>query len=597
MKSKFFLLIILVGVSLLFGLPHLLVPVILEGDKYSPLGGGSGPQPAIATEEVYTYASEVQEILEGKFPISDTQLVDYKNSPSPFSGETLPAVVMAVLSKLSGSVENSFMVADFFLPPITVWFLYKLSRRLGVGQGLSILTGVTTVTATKLIELVPYLRPTWDYLVGLKGSDDFLFFSRNFHPQFSFLLFLGMLLAIIDAMKIGDRKRIVIAGGLVGAQFYTYFFNWTTTIGMLAILLIWQIGLKDWKSVRHLAILSLIGFVFSFPYILEMTQFRTLPMYQNFFLKNSLPERSFISISIRYAILVGVVFWLTKGKQKIPLTVLMAVIVSTIILPEVANLILGRDPEGKHWIRRLLIPLAFPLAAVACELVYRKQTFFKLTKQSGYALFSIGLGVIFLFGVRVQISASEKYSHWFSRPADKQAIFDWFNANGYQGEVLATLDSGLIAEIPAFTKMDNAVPVTTRSIATTEESISRFLEVATLYQLSPDDISYLLWTGEISMDDPENLRRLEKIAPDSKGSWVSRIFYFTANDNGNIFSLSREKREAVIEEYGEELGAKYRIDYVLVGPFEKRILGEDIFSGRFREEYKNESYSVYRVKN
>ena len=90
MKSKFLLPLVLIGVSLLFGLPHLYIPKLLQGVQYSPLGGGDGTQSAIVTEEVYTYVPEVQEILEGKFPIRDTQLVDYKRTPSPFSGETLP---------------------------------------------------------------------------------------------------------------------------------------------------------------------------------------------------------------------------------------------------------------------------------------------------------------------------------------------------------------------------------------------------------------------------------------------------------------------------------------------------------------------------
>ena len=395
----------------------------------------------------------------------------------------------------------------------------------------------------------------------------------------------------------GGRKRIIIAGGLVGAQFYTYFFSWTATAGMLAILLVWQISLNDWKSVRRLAALSLIGFIVSLPYVLEMIQFRALPMYQNFFLKNSLPARSFVLISARYIILIGVVFLLTRGKRAIPLIVLMAVIMATILLPEASNLFLGRDPEGKHWIRRLLMPLSFPLAAVLCDEVYRRQTCFKLKRRVSSALVLIGLGTIFLFGARVQISASEKYAEWFHRQEDKQSLFDWFNLHGNIGETVATLSSGLIAEIPAFTKLDNAVPITTRSIATTEETLSRFLEVARLYRLSSEDVGYLLWTGEISADDPDRTRKLAEIIPDSKGAWISRIFYFTANDEGQIFSLSREKREAVVEEYREGMGPKYRIDYILVGPIERKILEEDTLVDRFPIVYKNESYSVYRSAN
>ena len=243
------------------------------------------------------------------------------------------------------------------------------------------------------------------------------------------------------------------------------------------------------------------------------------------------------------------------------------------------------------------MPLSFPLAAVLCDEVYRRQTCFKLKRRVSSALVLIGLGTIFLFGARVQISASEKYAEWFHRQEDKQSLFDWFNLHGNIGETVATLSSGLIAEIPAFTKLDNAVPITTRSIATTEETLSRFLEVARLYRLSSEDVGYLLWTGEISADDPDRTRKLAEIIPDSKGAWISRIFYFTANDEGQIFSLSREKREAVVEEYREGMEPKYRIDYILVGPIERKILEEDTLVDRFPIVYKNESYSVYRSAN
>ena len=66
-----------------------------------------------------------------------------------------------------------------------------------MSKKLSIVAAVVSIVATDVIALVPYPKPLWDFLVNLKGRDDFLFFSRNFHPQLSFLLFIGMILAII----------------------------------------------------------------------------------------------------------------------------------------------------------------------------------------------------------------------------------------------------------------------------------------------------------------------------------------------------------------------------------------------------------------
>lgn len=595
MKNNFLAGFILIGTGLLFGLPHLLIPIILGGNKYSPLGGGEGMQSAIVTEEVYTYVPEVREILEGRFPIRDTQLSEYKKASSPFVGETLPAVIMALLSRPTGSVEGAFMAADFLFPPMAVWLIYRLSRGLGIGRPLALLTGAATVITTRLIELVPYPWPVWDYLVNLKGSDDFLFFSRNFHPQLSFLLFGGMLMTVNMAIKTGGQKRMALAGVLVGAQFYTYFFSWTSTIATLIILLLWQTTEKNWVIVRRLTVLSLMGFIFSLPYVWEMFQFRASPLYQNFFLKNSLASRSFISMSTRYAMFVLATFWLTRKKRNSLLTVLIAASAAVILLPEAANLFLGRDPEGKHWIRRLLMPLAFPLAAVILNEVYLRQNWFKLKKRQASILALIGLGAIFLFGIRVQISASQRYIQWFHRPADKQELFDWFNLNGKDGEAAATLDSGLIAEIPAFTKLNNAVPITTRSIATTDETLERFLETAGLYRLAADDVRYLLWSGGISVGDPFRVQELGQLLPDSKGSWVSRIFYFTADNEGQIFSLSPEKREAAVSEYRQGIGRKYRVDYILVGPIERKLLGGDALAERYEKVFENGSYLIYKL--
>lgn len=333
----------------------------------------------------------------------------------------------------------------------------------------------------------------------------------------------------------------------------------------------------------------------SLPYVWEMFQFRALPMYQNFFLKNSLLARSFILVSARYLVLVFTVYWLTKKKRTLALTTLIAMAAATILLPEAASLFLGRDPEGKHWIRRLLMPLSFPMVGAICCQFYRRQAWFKLKGQVGSLMVLIGLGIIFLFGLRVQVAASNRYAKWFQRSADKQAVFDWLNMNGKVTETVATLDSGLIAEIPAFTKLDNLVPITTRSLATTDETLERFLVAAGFYRLSDDDIRYLLWSGDISAGDPVLVKELAEKLPEAEGSWVSRIFYFTADDQGQIFRLSQEKRELAVDEYRKGTRRKYPVDYLLVGPMERKLLGGDTLAGKYEMVFEDNSYSIYKV--
>ena len=602
MNSSYFFVLVLIGIGLLFGLPHLLIPRFLDNVSYDALGGGIGPQSAITTEEVYTYVPEVQEILEGRFPIRDTQLVENKLIPSAFSGETLPAVVMASLAKLTGSVENAFTAADFLFPPMAFWLIYQLTKGLKVGRPLSLLTGAAAIITTRLIELVPYPWAVWDYLIRLRGNEDFLFFSRNFHPQLSFLLFGGMMLAVTAAMNTGGWKKVVVAGALVGTQFYTYVFSWTAMVAMLALLAVWQMGRKSWGSVRRIALFSLIGLVISLPYVGELLQFRALPVYQDFFLKNSLPARSFLLVTARYAALLSLAYWVTKKTQTSALTILMATMAATILLPELASLFLGRDPEGKHWIRRLLMPLSFPLAAYTMTQLYRRQRVLRLSRNVISVAAATALLLIFQFGLRVQVAASRRYTTSFHRPEDKKELFDWINQIPDKEDVIGTIDPGLVAQIPAFTDANNAIPMTTRSLATTRESLDRFLTTAAFYQLTEEAVAYLLWSGVISEQDPEEVRTLAGRYPDLQGSWISRTLYFTAADQGKLFWLSRQRREDIVTRYREQFlnqvdptAIPFRLDYMIVGPTEQTLMSQHILEGRWAKVFENSSYKVYRV--
>ena len=119
-KHRYALLISLV-ISFIFFLPHIIIPIQIGGKRYDPLEffGSS-----ISMEEVYTYVPEVQEILEGKRWVSDTQLFEYKDKSSPYIGETFFAYLMSLMVKTTGSVTNAFVAAYAIFPSLAV---YKLA--------------------------------------------------------------------------------------------------------------------------------------------------------------------------------------------------------------------------------------------------------------------------------------------------------------------------------------------------------------------------------------------------------------------------------------------------------------------------------------
>src|SRR3990172_6088544 len=91
--------IIAIGVGLVFGGSQLLLPRLL-GLTYSPLAINSQASPLVMDETI-AYASKAQEVLNGHWRLSDLFIWEYKQSPSPLVGESFPAVIMALMAKLT----------------------------------------------------------------------------------------------------------------------------------------------------------------------------------------------------------------------------------------------------------------------------------------------------------------------------------------------------------------------------------------------------------------------------------------------------------------------------------------------------------------
>ena len=96
------------------------------------------------------------EILEGKFWVTDTQVAEYNGQPTPFVGETGLAWIMAGLAKLTGSIQNAFMVADFIFPAVTFLLVYAIVWLFTKSQVISATAGTVLVVWPELLVLFPY---------------------------------------------------------------------------------------------------------------------------------------------------------------------------------------------------------------------------------------------------------------------------------------------------------------------------------------------------------------------------------------------------------------------------------------------------------
>ena len=386
--------ILAVAIGLIVGLPHILIPGIIAPGKYDPLqlNSDSGGSP-ITMEEVYTYVPEVREILEGKFWVTDTQVAEYNGQSTPFVGETGLAWIMAGLAKLTGSIQNAFMVADFIFPAVTFLLVYAIVWLFTKSQVISATAGTVLVVWPEILVLFPYPNALISAVKSAFDPRDFLFISRNFHPQLSLPAILGAFLLVLSALEKRKIWLSVLAGMSFGFLFYTYIFNWTafglglSIFGFIAICETFHREVSQtsrYRFLKHLLIIVATAAILALPYFLQTWQFRQSGLAADFFTKLSLPKRGFFDLIARQWIFVIIyillLFRLKSNKEsprvrkETPLRNILFLCfwIAPLILPDLMQNILGRDLEGKHWARRIAYPFGIMGLSIAASQIINK---------------------------------------------------------------------------------------------------------------------------------------------------------------------------------------------------------------------------------
>ncbi len=584
--------ILAVAIGLVVGLPHILIPGIIAPGKYDPLqlnsdSGGS----SITMEEVYTYVPEVREILEGKFWVTDTQVAEYNGQPTPFVGETGLAWIMAGLAKLTGSIQNAFMVADFIFPAVTFLLVYAIVWLFTKSQVISATAGTVLVVWPELLVLFPYPNALISAAKAAFDPRDFLFISRNFHPQLSLPAYLFAFLCLLR-LGLGKPRpsllRLIFAGLVIGFLFYTYIFNWTSFIfgflifGLFAVCETFHREVSQtsrYRFLKHLLIIAATAAILALPYFLQTWQFRQSGLAADFFTKLSLPKRGFFDLIARQWIFVIIyillLFRLKSNKEsprvrkETPLRNILFLCfwIAPLILPDLMQNILGRDLEGKHWVRRIAYPFGIMgLSIVTSQIINKKWI----------KILCLPLILLILaYGLVSQTKMSYKISDAYSQIPEKQELYDWVNQNTPSGSVIASLGWDTVVNIPAKTHAFNFSPIGMRTIASTDEAIDRFLWASALYGASDEYVEQ---------------------AFSARGDGTTRALYFKFAEDNEVFFVPPEltqdikrRYQAVVTQEQNGYFPPFTLDYVLIGEVEKelsgasggKVNGEIVFSNRF----------------
>ncbi|MBI5357180.1 hypothetical protein HZB78_06250 [Candidatus Collierbacteria bacterium] len=623
MKAHKWALILAIICGLIVGLPHFLIPKLITPQTYDPLHFYLGQGSSITMEEVYTYVPEVREILEGKFWVTDTQVAEYSGRPTPFAGETGLAWVMAGLVKLTGSMENAFMAADFLFPAITFLLVYAIMISFAKEKIFGLAAGAIVVLWPEIIALIPYPAAILSSIKSAFNPRDFLFISRNFHPQLSLPAYLFAFWCLLRPGLATARPgllRLVAAGLAIGFLFYTYIFNWTAFglgLGLFFVSVV-LLGIKrpglgfprpGLNTVRYLSVILVVAGLVAAPYFLQVWQFRQSGLAADFFAKLSLPKRGFFDLTARHWIFVLVFLILNFGKviSNLPrdlaerfkssrssigtrfldfarndgksLILFLCFWIAPLILPDLMQNLLGRDLEGKHWIRRIAYPFGIMGLSIAISQIINK----KWIKLICVPLILLVLA----YGLIRQTKMSYKIAGSYALNPDKQELYDWINQNAVPSAVIMSWRWDEMVNIPAQTHAFNFSPIGMRSILPINEAIDRYL-----------------WQSAIRGESiPEVKKAFSSIGEGGtreEGEALSRVFYFTYADENIVFNFPDEKITEIINKYKKNLALvddgklpPYRLNYILVVKSLKFQPKKDLRTIEFNLIFNNSDYEIW----
>lgn len=571
-----FIIIAPVIIALIHGLPHVLISRMLGEKIYAPLVLGNNV-PFYTVDETFAYATRVQESLKNFFFLSDPALYEYKNSYSLYISESLSAKVMAMLSILSGSISNAFVLSDFILPAVSFVLVYLLLFNMTKKFGASLVGGFSVVLGSYLLKTVHF---PFSFLLKIKADvleGTLTPFTRSFHPQVSFIFFILSVLSLYFLLTKRGFGYIFLFGLSLGMLFYTYIYYLIFFLGSLGVIVIMLFGFKDFKNIKRVALSSMIALVIAVPFINTFYHFVNSPLFLNMQKNylNPLDETFWLSVKI---VLTIIIVWVFLRSKKYIFILLESFLLGGLILSNLQFLLDKNLHLSGHLEVRAIYPwIMISVFAVLGHLKFKK-------------IFLYFLAVFLItYGFLTHYSYSAKYFQHYTIEKTSLDLYDWLNNNMKKDSVVMTSSLKENLMILALTSNRIFIPHSFLSFAPSEEIIERIFIANKVLGSKKEKVAMLFEKNE---EKTANIKR-SRWNFDTCGQW---FVYFTRYSNGNYYQcfVPEDISRKIVDDYEkynltEESLRKYRFDYLLTD-----VNKYDIDEKQFIKVYENPDYTLYR---
>ena len=480
---KILLPLLIIVMSVIYGLPHLIIVKKL-GQSYDPLViSASSP---VARDKTFAYAPFVKFILKGNIFLGESYTKEYSSYPTPFLGETFPSIIMAILSLATGSIDRAFLAADFIFPPIILVLIFLIAKIYIKSNYYALSVAFLTSVARDFISVIPAPKATYEYFAYLKDQNYHLFLSRNFHPQITFIFFLLAFIFLIKMISFPQRKLYLIFFSVSFSLLsYSYIFYWTYFLFFYCMVIFYFLIKKNMIVLKNLFIAGLFFLLMSAYYFINLYQFYNLPIASDFILKSSLKDHPFAWTVFRYFFLSLLFLYIFKDKgEKYFLFFLM--IISAVLIAISSKVITGQDLETLHYLRRA----AMQFATVGFFIIIYR--FINSSKKTVRIVSSLLIIFSLIFAFRVQSISAAKVSQSHLRNTDQEVVLEWLNSNTPKDSVISSLNTDFNSILPIYTDNKIFFPPTDRTITPTEEGIKRFAILANLLGITENNQKLML---------------------------------------------------------------------------------------------------------
>ena len=585
--------ILAVSIGLIFILPHVLAPLYLPaGVKYSPfaINGVS----ALVYDESYIYAAQTNYTRTHWQPAYDTDVFEYSGTPSSFP--YLPYYLFGGLARLTGT-SLTFILADFILPPVGFLLVYLILRQSEAGPRTAAIGSLGVILITfgprNFLRVIPELLST-----GWTTANQPLEYSRLLHPQFSFTLFalsVALLWRLVRKPSVGRAFAAGLAGGCL---VYVYFYYAPVWLAGGVLLMLLSLSPR-FASLRLTWLALLTALLIGSFYLAQYADIRR-------YLNNEWRTARFgvhyghiptgrqvlftVSCLLIFACLLAARWALERNHSLSELlSARQVVVTAAVFLGACAALnmevVTGLNVEPmEHFPNRVFQPWlwlsAFALVVPPASHALRVRSGWYRVNRSRLAFTAMVL-LIAVAGFR-QFAVARNTAPFHAVGAEREAVFGWLNHNANVGDVVMLPVSELSYLLPTETHCRQWIPNGTRTTASNEEILDRFLIASKLLRKGEAWVRYAL----------------SQSAADSGGLGLTYVYYLF---QGNYDSPDRRLRDSAVNRaiarYGEiglshEL-ARFRLDYVYkrAGEELEHVAGFD-----FKEVFRSKFGSIYAVK-